>query len=57
MTDNITWGLDVGTYGALATPENILSLALLAEAAGFESIWLADHVVFPIKFRIEISVQ
>lgn len=43
----ITWGLDVGTYGPLATSQDILNLALLAEATGFDSVWLADHVLFP----------
>ena len=46
--DTIRWGLDVGTYGALATGDNVLNLALLAEHAGFHSVWLADHVVFPV---------
>lgn len=47
-SDTIRWGLDVGTYGALATGDNVLNLALLAERAGFHSVWLADHVVFPV---------
>jgi len=41
------FGLDVGVYGPLATPETITDLAHFAEDAGFGSIWLADHVVFP----------
>lgn len=41
------FGLDVGIYGPLATPETITGLAHFAEDAGFGSIWLADHVVFP----------
>ena len=44
------FGLDVGIYGPLAQPETITSLATFAEDAGFESIWLADHVVFPTSF-------
>ncbi len=47
------FGLDVGIYGALADPPTILRLAALAEAAGFESIWVADHVVFPVTFKSE----
>lgn len=47
------FGLDVGIYGALADPPTILRLAELAESAGFESIWVADHVVFPVKFKSE----
>lgn len=44
------FGLDVGIYGPLATPEIVLALAERAEALDFESIWLADHVVFPAAF-------
>ncbi|MFT5390158.1 MAG: putative F420-dependent oxidoreductase [Gammaproteobacteria bacterium] len=43
------FGLDVGVYGPLATPATLLPLAELAETAGFDSIWLADHVVFPTQ--------
>jgi probable F420-dependent oxidoreductase len=46
-----SFGLDVGIYGALADPGTILRLAQHAEAVGFESIWLADHVVFPVSIR------
>ena len=44
-----SFGLDVGIYGALAEPQTILHLARHAEEAGFESIWLADHVAFPVS--------
>jgi probable F420-dependent oxidoreductase len=46
-----SFGLDVGIYGALANPQTILQLAQYAEEAGFGSIWLADHVAFPVSFR------
>lgn len=45
------FGLDVGIYGALAQPENVTALAQFAESAGFDSIWLADHIVFPTTFE------
>ncbi len=45
------FGLDVGIYGPLAQPEAVLKLGKFAETAGFSSIWLADHVVFPTKFN------
>ena len=45
------FGLDVGIYGALATPANVLRLATHAEQAGFDSIWLADHIAFPVTFK------
>jgi probable F420-dependent oxidoreductase len=50
MAQTLTFGLDVGVYGRLASREHILELAELAEASGLESLWLADHVVFPRSF-------
>ena len=47
MTGAIEFGLDVGVYGRLATPGEVLKRALLAEDEGFHSVWLADHIVFP----------
>ncbi len=47
MTASFEFGLDVGVYGPLALPLHILPLARQAEGAGFSSLWLADHVVFP----------
>jgi len=44
------FGLDVGIYGKLATPETILQLARYAEEVGFDSAWLTDHVAFPTQF-------
>jgi alkanesulfonate monooxygenase SsuD/methylene tetrahydromethanopterin reductase-like flavin-dependent oxidoreductase (luciferase family) len=50
MAQALTLGLDVGIYGRLATREHVLALAELAETAGLDSIWLADHVIFPTTF-------
>jgi probable F420-dependent oxidoreductase len=50
MANIASFGLDVGTYGPLANPETILALARQAEEGGFSSIWLADHVAFPVSF-------
>jgi probable F420-dependent oxidoreductase len=47
------FGLDVGIYGALAAPTTVMQLARLAEDAGFDSVWLADHVAFPVSFKSE----
>ena len=47
MTHRIRLSLDVGTYGPIATAQSLLELAALAESADFDSVWLADHVVFP----------
>jgi probable F420-dependent oxidoreductase len=48
MAQGLQFGLDVGIYGRLATREHILELAELAETAGLESVWVADHVIFPV---------
>jgi probable F420-dependent oxidoreductase len=50
MAPALKVGLDVGIYGRLATRDHILELAELAESAGLESIWVADHVIFPATF-------
>jgi probable F420-dependent oxidoreductase len=50
MAQALMVGLDVGIYGRLATRDHILELAELAESAGLESIWVADHVIFPTTF-------
>lgn len=48
MAQALTFGLDVGIYGRLATREHILELAALAEASGWDALWVADHVIFPV---------
>jgi probable F420-dependent oxidoreductase len=50
MAQALKFGLDVGIYGRLATRDHILELAELAESSGLESIWVADHVIFPTAF-------
>ena len=50
MADGLKFGLDVGIYGRTATRDDILELTRLAETSGFESVWLADHVIFPAAF-------
>jgi len=48
-----SFGLDVGTYGPLANSDSIMRLVQKAETTGFESVWLADHIAFPVKFNAE----
>ena len=40
-------GIHLPQWGASATREGVLSVARAAEAAGVDSVWVADHVVFP----------
>ena len=44
----LSFGLDVGVYGKLATRAHILEMAMLGETSGFDSLWVADHVIFPV---------
>ena len=50
MADINQFGLDIGIYGPLARVDTIINLASFAEKSGFNSIWLADHIVFPSEF-------
>ncbi|MCH8226079.1 MAG: LLM class F420-dependent oxidoreductase [Chloroflexi bacterium] len=43
----VTFGCSLPTAGALASPENLRSLAQRAEDLGFDSVWVSDHVVVP----------
>jgi probable F420-dependent oxidoreductase len=44
-------GVRIPTSGALPTEIRIPELARSAEAAGFESLWVSDHVVMPATFE------
>ena len=48
MAQALMFGLDVGMYGRLATRDSILELATRAESSGLVSLWVADHVIFPM---------
>lgn len=41
------WGIEIPTFGDLADPATVTALARAAEDLGFDSVWIADHVVFP----------
>jgi probable F420-dependent oxidoreductase len=51
VSNALSFGLDVGVYGSLAKPDVVVDLAQHAESAGFDSIWLADHVAFPVTIE------
>jgi probable F420-dependent oxidoreductase len=40
-------GLFAINYGTCGDPENAITVAQAAEAAGFESVWTGEHVVLP----------
>ena len=41
------YGIEVVPFGEYANPRRVMELAQAAEAAGWEAIWLWDHVLFP----------
>lgn len=41
------FGLDVGIYGKSVTAAAVLDMARYADDLGFDSLWVADHVIFP----------
>jgi hypothetical protein len=49
----VTFGcvLSQTIYGPSAGPEAIRTLAQQAEALGFHSLWLADHIVIPRRVQ------
>ena len=44
------YGICVTNYGDVTSAEAIIGTAKLAEEAGFDSVWVSDHVVVPPTF-------
>ena len=44
-----TIGCTLPSRGALATPENLRTLATRAEELGFDHLWVSDHIVIPTQ--------
>ena len=42
-------GVTLPNYGPLASGANLVRLAQHAEALGFDSVWVADHLVVPVE--------
>ena len=45
------FGVHLAGAGPHASPDRIARLAGHAERLGFDSVWLSDHVVMPLRFR------
>jgi alkanesulfonate monooxygenase SsuD/methylene tetrahydromethanopterin reductase-like flavin-dependent oxidoreductase (luciferase family) len=41
------YGLEVIPFGQFSDPRQVVKIAQIAEAAGWEGLWLWDHLVFP----------
>jgi len=48
---SIRYGFYLPTRGQTATPEALETLVQRAEALGFSSVMIADHVVFPVAIN------
>jgi probable F420-dependent oxidoreductase len=42
-------GVTLPTQGPLATPEAVSTIARQADAAGFGSVWVTDHIAIPMR--------
>ena len=51
MTERIRIGAKVPNSGELPIRIGVARMAAMLEAAGFDSIWTSDHVVFPSEVR------
>jgi probable F420-dependent oxidoreductase len=47
MTVTFGWILTPAIFGPMASPEAVRALAQQAEAVGFDSVWVPDHIVAP----------
>ena len=47
--DPVKFGVHLPQWGPLATREAVLAVAGSVEECGFDSAWVADHVVYPLK--------
>jgi len=44
------FGINLSNSGPYATPERFRLLTARAEARGFDSVWVSDHVVMPTEW-------
>ncbi len=43
----VTFGCSVPSRGPMASPESLRGLSQKAEAAGYDSVWVSDHLILP----------
>lgn len=44
------FGIQLPHFGPLASGEGTIALARRAEALGFDSVWVGDHIIYPPQF-------
>lgn len=47
MSSEMAFGVTLSTFGDHASPEAFRRVATAAESAGFDAVWVGDHVAFP----------
>jgi probable F420-dependent oxidoreductase len=48
VTGVLRIGIQLPQWGAIATRDSLIRLAREAESAGLDSVWISDHVVYPV---------
>ena len=43
--------------GPMATPANLRRVAEQAEALGYDTVWLSDHIVIPDRSQVLLPVR
>ena len=44
-------GTNIPQIGAMASPQLVVEYCKAADAAGFDGLWTADHIVVPATFE------
>lgn len=53
MSADVEFGVMLSTFGEQATRESMGRVATAAEGAGFDAVWVGDHVTFPAEIPDE----
>lgn len=48
---SISFGVSLPSAGAMASAQNIRTVAEAAERLGYDSVWVSDHIVAPAEFK------
>lgn len=51
LSKNVEFGVHLPQWGELASRKDVLGVAEAAEHAGFHSVWVGDHIVWPVVRR------
>ena len=57
LTPRVTFGVRAPNSGPLATPASLVEVAREAEALGYDSVWVHDHLTWSDESTARISRQ